>query len=61
MDMMEMRKNGRHVLHCTLVDDPDERIQSTRLGCEDEIAKEFYVAVETASSILVSLSWQERI
>ncbi len=55
-----MRKNGRCALHCTLVDHPDERIQSTRLGCEDEIAKEFYAAVETASSILVSLSWQER-
>lgn len=56
-----MRKNGRRVLRCTLVDDPDEWIQSTRLGCEDEIAKGFYAAVETASSILVSLSWQERI
>jgi hypothetical protein len=61
MEMMEIRKNGRCVLRCTLVDDPDERIQSTRLGCEDEIAKESYAAVETASSILVSLSRQERI
>jgi hypothetical protein len=61
MEMMEIRKNGRRVLRCTLVDDPDERIQSTRLGCEDEIAKESYAGVETASSILVSLSWQERI
>lgn len=61
MEMMEIRKNGRRVLRCTLVDDPDERIQSTRLGCEDEIAKESYAAVETASSLLVSLSWQERI